>query len=268
MRSQSRSMMAVGVAALLAAGTFACQGDGFEDDAPIVVEEGGPIALGESLPSGPTEEEVQLAPEPQVVTRTVIVRERPQPAQPTSEPREEPVDRQPVAPARVTTIPAGTTVPVTILAQIDSEHNNVGDAWTGRVARDVVVGGVVVIPAGSAVSGIVTAMDEGDRNEGRGSITLEARSIETTAGTRSISSAPVSGGHSYADQSFPAKETAIGAGAGAAIGAVIGGKKGAAIGAATGGIGGAAMGSARPDYEVAMPAGTDLTIRITTPVTL
>jgi hypothetical protein len=49
---------------------------------------------------------------------------------------------------------------------------------------------------------------------------------------------------------------------------VIGGKKGAAIGAATGGIGGAAMGSARPDYEVAMPAGTDLTIRITTSVTL
>lgn len=264
MRSQSRSMMAVGVAALLAAGTIACQGDGFEDDAPIVVEEGGPIALGESLPSGPTEEEVQLAPEPQVVTRTVVVRERPQPAAPASEP----VDREPVAPARATTIPAGTTVPVTILAQIDSEHNNVGDSWTGRVARDVVAGGVVVIPAGAAVSGIVTAMDEGDRNEGRGSITLEARSIETTAGTRSISSAPASGGHSYAEQSFPAKETAIGAGAGAAIGAVIGGKKGAAIGAATGGIGGAAMGSARADYEVAMPAGTDLTIRITTPVNL
>lgn len=267
MRSQSRSLIAIGVAVLLGAGTIACQGDEYEDDAPIVVEEGGPIALGESLPNGPTEEEVQLA-EPQVVTRTVIVRERPQPAPRASEPARETVDREPVAPARVSTIPAGTTVPVTILAQIDSEHNDVGDAWTGRVARDVVVGGVVVIPAGAAVSGIVTAMDEGDRNEGRGSITLEARSIETTAGTRSISSAPASGGHSYADQSFPAKETAIGAGAGAAIGAVIGGKKGAAIGAATGGIGGAAMGSARPDYEVAMPAGTDLTIRITTPVTL
>jgi hypothetical protein len=272
MRSFNRSMIAVGVAALLASAGFACRGGESEDEAPIVVEEGGPIALGESLPSAPVEPEVELAeeqPEPQVVTRTVVVRERPQPAPAAAEPeREEPVEREPVAPPPVTTIPAGTTVPVTILAQIDSEHNDVGDAWTGRVARDVVVGGQVVIPAGAAVSGIVMAMDEGDRNEGRGSITLEARSIETSAGTRSIASAPASGGHSYADQGFPTRETAIGAGAGAVIGAVIGGKKGAAIGAATGGMGGAAVGSARPDYEVAMPAGTDITIRITTPVSL
>jgi len=263
MRSYNRSMIAVGVAALLAGGVLACQGGTTEEDTPIVVEEGGPIALGESLPSGPTEAEIQLAEEPRVVTRTVVVRERPEPAR-----TPEPEYREPVAPARVSTIPSGTAVPVTLLAQIDSEHNEVGQSWTGRVARDVVVGGQVVIPAGAAVSGVVIAMDEGDQNEGNGSITLEARSIETTAGTRSIASAPVSGGHSYADQGFPAKETAIGAGAGAAIGAIVGGKKGAAIGAAAGGMGGAAMGSARADYEVAMPAGTDITIRITSAVAL
>jgi hypothetical protein len=266
MRSYNRSMIAVGVAALLAGALLACQGETAEEDTPIVVEEGGPIALGESLPSGPTEEEVQLAEEPRVVTRTVVVRERPEPARTTTPAPAE--NREPVTPARVSTIPSGTAVPVTILAQIDSEHNEVGNSWTGRVTRDVVVGGQVVIPAGSAVSGVVIAMDEGDRNEGNGSITLEARSIETTQGTRSIASAPVSGGHSYADQGFPAKETAIGAGAGAAIGAIVGGKKGAAIGAAAGGMGGAAMGSARADYEVAMPAGTDVTIRITAPVGL
>jgi hypothetical protein len=264
MRSNNRSMIAVGVAVLLAGGVLACQGETAEEDTPIVVEEGGPIALGDSLPSGPTEEEIQLAQEPRVVTRTVVVRERPEPARAVPEPE----DRAPVAPARVSTIPAGTAVPVTLLAQIDSEHNDVGQSWTGRVTRDVVVGGQVVIPAGAAVSGVVVAMDEGDQNEGNGSITLEARSIETTSGTRSIASAPVSGGHSYSDQGFPAKETAIGAGAGAAIGAIVGGKKGAAIGAAAGGMGGAAMGSARADYEVAMPAGTDITIRITSAVAL
>lgn len=264
MRSFNRSMIAAGVAALLTAGLMACQGESSEEDIPIVVEEGGPIALGESLPSGPTEEEVQLAEEPRVVTRTVVVREQPPRTTPTA-PRE---DREPVAPARVSSIPAGTAVPVTLLAQIDSEHNEVGESWTGRVTRDVVVGGQVVIPAGAAVSGVVIAMDEGDENEGNGSITIEARSIETTTGTRSIASAPISGGHSYADQGFPARETAIGAGAGAAIGAIVGGKKGAAIGAAAGGMGGAAMGSARADYEVAMPAGTDFTIRISTAVAL
>lgn len=265
MRSNKRSMIAVGVAALLAGAFLACQGDTAEEDTPIVVEEGGPIALGESLPSGPTEDEVQLAEEPRVVTRTVVVRERPAPAPNTPEPREA---REPITPARVSTIPSGTAVPVTLLAQIDSEHNEVGESWTGRVTRDVVVGGQVVIPAGAAVSGVVIAMDEGDQSEGNGSITLEARSIETTSGTRSIASAPVSGGHSYTDEGFPAKETAIGAGAGAAIGAIVGGKKGAAIGAAAGGMGGAAMGSARADYEVAMPAGTDFTIRISNTVAL
>lgn len=263
MRAYSRSMIAAGMAALIAGATLACQGETAEEDTPIVVEEGGPIALGESLPSGPTEEEIQLAEEPRVVTRTVVVRERPEPSR-----SPEPEYRAPVAPARPSTIPAGTSVPVTLLAQVDSEHNEVGQSWTGRVTRDVVVGGQVVIPAGAAVSGVVVGMDEGDRNEGNGSITLEARSIETTSGTRSIASAPVSGGHSYTDESFPAKETAIGAGAGAAIGAIVGGKKGAAIGAAAGGMGGAAMGSARADYEVAMPAGTDITIRITSAVAL
>jgi hypothetical protein len=262
MRSYSRSMIAA-MAALIAGATHACQGETAEEDTPIVVEEGGPIALGESLPSGPTEEEIQLAEEPRVVTRTVVVRERPEPVRGADL-----EDRAPVAPARPSAIPAGTSVPVTLLAQVDSEHNEVGQSWTGRVTRDVVVGGQVVIPAGAAVSGVVVAMDEGDRNEGNGSITLEARSIESTAGTRSIASAPVSGGHSYAEESFPAKETAIGAGAGAAIGAIVGGKKGAAIGAAAGGMGGAAMGSARADYEVAMPAGTDITIRITSAVAL
>lgn len=263
MRSYSRSMIAAGMAALIAGAILACQGETAEEDTPIVVEEGGPIALGESLPSGPTEEEIQLAEEPRVVTRTVVVRERPEPVRGS-----DPEPRAPVAPARPSAIPAGTAVPVTLLAQVDSEHNEVGQSWTGRVTRDVVVGGQVVIPAGAAVSGVVIAMDEGDRNEGNGSITLEARSIETTAGTRSIASAPVSGGHSYTDESFPAKETAIGAGAGAAIGAIVGGKKGAAIGAAAGGMGGAAMGSARADYEVAMPAGTDITVRITSSVAL
>ncbi len=231
-----------------------------EDELPIVVEESGPIALGEP-DTTLTEPEVDVVEDeqPRVVTRTVVVRERPREAPAREAPREE---RDDVTPARVTAIPAGTQFPVEILARLDSENHDVGDAWTGRVTRDVVVNGQVVVPAGAAVSGVITAIDEGDDNDGAGSITLEARSVETVAGTRAIASAPTSGGESYRDQGFPGKETAIGAGAGAAIGAVIGGKKGAAIGAAAGGAGGAAMGSQRRDYEVAMAPGTRLTIRL------
>jgi hypothetical protein len=241
----------------------ACQRPGEADEEmPIVVEESGPIALGESEP---TDDEIQVVDEsePRVVTRTVIVRE---PTEPRSEePREE---FEPRTPSRPSAIPAGTRIPMAILAQVDSEHNEVGSTWTGRVTRDVIVNGVVVIPSGAAVSGVVTGMNEGDDNGGQGSITLDARSVETVAGTRAIAAAPVSGGHSYEDRGFPTKETAIGAGAGAVLGGIVGGKKGAAIGAGVGGAGGAAMGTARDDYEVAMNAGTDLTLRLTNSVSL
>lgn len=248
--------------------TSAACGEGerpVDEELPIVVEESGPIALGEP-DTMLSEPEVDVVEEqPRVVTRTVVVRERPR-----ETPREAPAEspREDVTPPRVTAIPGGTHIPIEILARIDSENNDVGDGWTGRVTRDVVVNGRVVVPAGAAVSGVVTAIDEGDASDGSGSITLEARSIETVAGTRSIATGPMSGGESYRDQGFPAKETAIGAGAGAAIGAVIGGKKGAAIGAAAGGAGGAAMGSQRRDYEVVLAAGSRMTIRLERPTDL
>lgn len=253
------------VAALtLGLGLLACDREAQEEDLPIVVEEGGPIALGEP-DTTPFEDEVQVVQEqPRVVTRTVYVRDRPAPAPaPAAE-----APREDVSPPRASAIPAGTSVPLEILAQIDSEHHDVGDAWTGRVTRDIVVNGRVVIPAGAAISGVVSAINEGDDNGGNGFVTLDARSVETVEGTRSIAAAPVSAGASYREGGFPAKETAIGAGAGAAIGAIVGGKKGAAIGAAAGGAGGAAMGASRRDYEVAVAAGTVLTIRLESPVSL
>lgn len=268
MRSLPDRSVQLMLAGFLVAGLAACGGgpDETEEDSPIVVEESGPIALGEGEP---TDSEIQVVDddEPRVETRTVIVRERPAARE---EPRDTPSNEsfEPRRPARPSAVPAGTRIPIALLAQIDSEHNEVGSSWTGRVTRDVVVNGMVVIPSGAAVSGVVTAMNEGDDNGGQGSITLDARSIETVDGTRALAAAPVSGGHSYGDKGFPTKETGIGAGAGAVIGGIVGGKKGAAIGAGVGGAGGAAMGKARDDFEVAMNAGTDLTLRTTSAISL
>lgn len=259
MRSILRSILSVLVIGAVGATLAACGGeDGTEasdEEAPIVVEEGGPIALGDP---GLVEDEIDVVeePEPRVVERTVVVRERPR-----AEPRSEEPAREAPRPAPVTAIPSGTNVPVTVMVRLDSENHDVGDTWSGRVARDVVVRDRVVIPAGAAVSGVITAIDEGDRS-GNGSITLVARSIETAEGTRSVAAAPVSAGVMYEDEGFPTKETAIGAGAGAALGAIIGGKKGAAIGAGVGGAGGAVAGKQRNDQEVAIESGTTVTIRL------
>lgn len=262
MRSILRSILPVLLIGAVGATLAACGGEGgaeaSDEEAPIVVEEGGPIALGDP---GPSEDEIDVVeepePEPRVVERTII-RERPR-AEPR---REEPAREAPrPAPESVTAIPSGTNVPVTMMVRLDSENHDVGDTWSGRVARDVVVRDRVVIPAGAAVSGVITAIDEGDRS-GNGSMTLVARSLETAEGTRSVAAAPVSSGVMYEDKGFPTKETAIGAGAGAALGAIIGGKKGAAIGAGVGGAGGAVAGNQRNDQEVAIESGTTVTIRL------
>jgi len=269
MRLNPRSILPFLLIGALGATLAACGSEGgteaSDEEAPIVVEEGGPIALGDP---GPVEGEIDVVeepepePEPRVVERTVVVRERP-PAEPR---REEPARAAPrpepePEPEPVTAIPSGTNVPVTVMVRLDSENHDVGDRWSGRVARDVVVRDRVVIPAGAAVSGVITAIDEGDRS-GNGSITLATRSIETAEGTRSVAAAPVSAGVTYEDKGFPVKETGIGAGAGAALGAIIGGKKGAAIGAGVGGAGGAVAGKARNDKEVAIESGTTVTIRL------
>jgi hypothetical protein len=257
MRSTFRPiLMVLGLSAF----ALACnRGGGEPEDTPIVIEENEPIALGE--PTEPTAEEVDVVDEPRVITRTVVVRERPAPT-PT---REQPRAEEPARPTRPSAIPSGVSIPISLLTNIDSQDNNVGDAWTGRVTRDVVVNGFVVIPGGSTVSGVITAMDEGD-GDGVGSITLDARSVETVSGTRSLAASPAAVGQVYEDNSFPARETAIGAGAGAVVGAIVGGKKGAAIGAATGAAGGAAMGTARNQREVRAGAGTSFTVETQSPV--
>ena len=161
MKTTVRQHVAIGVTAGLALGATASDRETAEEDIPIVVEESGPIALGDP-DTTPFGEEVQVIDddEPQVVTRTVYVRERPAPTPspaPTNDPDPAP---QPVTPPRATAIPAGTSVPMEILAQIDSEHHNVGDAWTGRVTRDIVVNGRVVIPAGVEHNVINAGEDE------------------------------------------------------------------------------------------------------------
>ncbi len=269
MRSSVYRSYPLVLAALAGLVALGCNRDGdqVDPDLPIVVEAQGPIALGEAEP---TEEEVDFVdePEPQVITRTVIVREPPPPPPPPPAPAEREAPPEDVRPAAPTAIAAGTQIPTTLLSRIDSENNDVGDEWTARVNDDVVINGHVVIPSGATVRGVIAAIDEGDRNDGYGSMTLEARTVETSSGSRAVAADPLVAGESYRDSGFPTKETAIGAGSGAVIGGIIGGKKGAVIGGVIGGAGGAGVGQARGDYEVGVESGTGLVWVLNSPVGL
>ena len=58
----------------------------------------------------------------------------------------------------VMTIPAGTSVAITMATPLTSETDRVGATWTGMTHSPAVFDGQIVIPEGSSVSGTVTSV--------------------------------------------------------------------------------------------------------------
>jgi len=151
------------------------------------------------------------------------------------------------------TVPAGTSLDVTLSTGLSSENASVGDAWTGSTRN-----GLDGIPAGSQVSGTVSAV-RGAQKGDRAMLDLKLTSI--TIGGRRY---PMHGGTEAIVAGSPRARNlgAIGAAtaAGAVVGHAIGGSdKGTLIGAIVGG--GAATGvvSQTKGWQVVLKSGTPLT---------
>jgi hypothetical protein len=155
------------------------------------------------------------------------------------------------------TVPAGTAIVITVNTPLTSESAQVGDAWTGVVKNNVNIGEKTVIPAGSTVSGTVSAAKpaaKGDRamlDLAIGSMTVEGKEYSAHATTEAI----VAG----STRARNVGAIAGGAGAGALIGGAMGGKKGAVIGGLLGGAGAGAGVAASKGYQVVLKEGTELT---------
>jgi hypothetical protein len=151
------------------------------------------------------------------------------------------------------TVPSGTSLDVTLATGPSSEHASVGDAWTGSV-----VNGGDGIPAGSAVSGTVSAVKAAQKGD-RAMLDLGLTSI-TVAGHRySVhgSTEAIIAGSTRARNLGAIAASAAG---GALIGkAVSGTGKGALIGAIVGGGVATGVVAASDGYQVALKSGTSLT---------
>jgi len=169
------------------------------------------------------------------------------------------------APAGIT-VPSATAITVTLNGQISSETAQVGDSWTGVVKSNVVVGDKTVIPAGSTVTGTVTAVKPAEKGSRAlldlaiGSMTVEGNGYTAHAGTEAIEAGSTRARNLGA--------IAGGAGAGALIGGAVGGKKGALIGGLLGGAGAGAGVAASKGYQVVLKEGTELTFTTSAPVTI
>jgi hypothetical protein len=145
-------------------------------------------------------------------------------------------------------LPAGTAIRIKLNKAISTATAVPGEAFSGKVADAVVVGGRTVVPAGAAVEGRILRVSEPRRITGRASVRLRPDNIVFADGHKLHISATVvdtdrphlldvddegrikGRGRDSGDNI----ELAAGTGSGAVAGTIIGGGHGALIGAAAG----------------------------------
>ena len=174
----------------------------------------------------------------------------------------------PPAPAyREVTIPAGTTLRLDLQTAIASDSSRVEDAVRASLRQAVTVDGQPVLPVGTELAGVVTDIDRSGRVKGRAHIAYRFNSLRHDDERYEITTATISH-QAEATKGEDAKKIAIGAGAGAALGAILGGGDGAAKGAAIGGAAGTGTVLATRGKEVRLGPGANVTTRLTAPLTV
>jgi hypothetical protein len=140
---------------------------------------------------------------------------------------------------------------------VNSKDAKMGQTISGSVAKDVIVGGKVVLPKGSEVKLSVSSVQASGRLSTPAKLYLRLREVTVKGKTYTVatnSAGRTEKGKGKRDAGF------IGGGAagGAAIGALAGGGKGAAIGAAAGAGAGTAGAAATGKKDIEFPAETRL----------
>src|SRR5437879_1162577 len=165
------------------------------------------------------------------------------------------------------TVPEGTKITVVTDQSVSSKTAKAGQKVTGSVAHDVISGGKVVIPKGSAVKMTVSGVQASGRLSTPAKLYLRLHAVTVGGKTYTLSTSSAGraeGGKGKRDAGF------IGGGAagGAIIGALAGGGKGAAIGAAAGAGAGTAGAAATGKKEIDLPAETKLVFTTRTAIAI
>ena len=210
--------------------------------------------------------------QPQSQTREPAPVERVPPAQQAYVPppvrQAPPPPPPPPAPAfKTVTVATGESIPVRVTQTLDSASTQQGDSFSGVVSSDVLVDGLVAIPAGSAVAGHVDDVKDAAHFKGSASLTLSLASITRRGEHIAVTTDP------YTVQgkgrgSNTAEKVGGGAAVGAILGGIFGGGKGAAIGAAAGGGTGAGVNAVTRGQQVQVASETVVRFRLQTPVTV
>jgi hypothetical protein len=172
-----------------------------------------------------------------------------------------------IAAYRNVTLPAGTVLPVDLETAVGSDTSKVEQPVSGRLRRAVSVGGAEVLPAGTLVSGHVTAAQRPGKVKGRGLIAMRFTQLDTPGEGRSAIRTATVSRLAPATKQKDAVKIGAPAVAGAVIGGILGGKGGAGKGAVIGGGAGTGYVLATRGEEIHLAKGADLAVKLTAPVT-
>jgi len=168
------------------------------------------------------------------------------------------------AQGRMVTVPAGTRILVRMNDTVDSNRSRAGSIFTATLQTNLQVGNQVVARAGTPVHGRLTEASSGGRAAGRSELALELTDIivNGTAFPLLTGEYSVQGSNNLGTT---ARRTGVGAGLGAAIGA-IGGNAGR--GAAIGSVAGVGSSLVTRGPQIHIPSETLLEFRLQQPASL
>jgi hypothetical protein len=159
-------------------------------------------------------------------------------------------------------IPAGQELDVRLQSALSSDTAQVEQRFQTTTAVDLTQNGRVLVPAGSTLRGVVTAVKPAGRIDRTGSLTLSFDRLTVRGRDHDI--------RGMATQVFEsggirdeAGTAGVGAGVGGVVGGILGGVKGAVLGAVIG-AGGAI--AATEGKDVNLPAGSIIRVRLDSPV--
>jgi hypothetical protein len=186
----------------------------------------------------------------------------PVPALPTPQP----APAQPEPGFDEVVVSADSVIGLKIDTTVHSETSRIEDPVEAHVTRDVRVGSIVAIPAGSRVLGVVSQLERGGKVKTRARFSVRFHTLVLADGTRTT----IQTDFVYREGDAPGQEAASKMGAaaagGAILGALLGGGKGAAIGGSIGAAGGAAAVMSGDRNPAVLKAGTSVTVRLLQPV--
>jgi len=171
-----------------------------------------------------------------------------------------PAPQAPPPPA-VITLPEGTAIRVRLDQDLGSKISQPGDNFTATVADDVLVNGKVVVPRESRADGTVIDAKPLGKFKGGAVLAIRLERVHTRWGSYPVATSTISRA-----EKGKGKRSAVlaggGAGLGALIGGLAGGGKGAAIGLLAGGGAGTAGAAFTGNKQIVLPAETLLTFRL------